>query len=287
MPTTKNKTKRKRQGARSKRRSQFSAETADRHVLYQLAVQDVESEIDFVDETFQELRGKRAARLREDFCGTGNTSCEWVSRRKTNHAVGLDIDEPTLSWGRENNVTKLPAAARKRVSLLNENVLTPGREAKGMDIVLAMNFSYFTFQTRDLMRGYFAEVKRSLAPGGLFMLDFYGGYESMQEQEEERDIEGKFTYIWEQHSYNPISGHLRTYIHFEFKDGTRMKRAFSYDWRLWTLPELRETLAEAGFAKSTVYCEGTDEDGEGDGNFEPAETCDADASFIAYIVAEP
>ena len=72
-----------------------------------------------------------------------------------------------------------------------------------------------------------------------------------------------------------------------FPDGSRLKRAFSYEWRLWTLPELREILEEAGFDPVTVYWQGTDEEtGEGDGVFEPAEEGEPDPSWIVYIVAE-
>ncbi len=42
------------------------------------------------------------------------------------------------------------------------------------------------------------------------------------------------------------------HIDFKFEDGSVQKRAFSYDWRLWILPEIREVLAEAGFRRSTV-----------------------------------
>ena len=88
--------------------------------------------------------------------------------------------------------------------------------------------------------------------------------------EEERECDG-FTYIWEQASFNPIDGMMDCHIHFTFPDGSRMDRAFSYRWRLWTLPELREMLAEAGFRDIVVYWEGTDEDAnEGNGIFEPA-----------------
>ena len=45
------------------------AQLADRHELYEQSVQDVESEIDFVDEAFVEYRGRTATILREDFCG--------------------------------------------------------------------------------------------------------------------------------------------------------------------------------------------------------------------------
>ena len=68
------------------------ASKADVHALYQQAVQCVEAEIDFVDETFAKLRRRRARRLREDFCGTASAACEWVRRRRTNRAVAVDID---------------------------------------------------------------------------------------------------------------------------------------------------------------------------------------------------
>ena len=271
---------------RRKRRSRFSAATADRHILYQLAVQNVEAEIDFVDDTFRELRGRRAKRLREDFCGTAATSCEWVRRRPSNTAVGLDIDRETLDWGEGHNIGALSPAQQKRVALLPRDVRKPGRGAGNMDIVLAMNFSYNCFKMRAEMLAYFSAVRRSLAPGGLLFMDFYGGAESMSEQEEPRECEG-FTYVWEHARFNPITGDLRCHIHFHFPDGSKMRRAFSYEWRLWTLPEVREILAEAGFSRSTVYWEGDDGDGGGDGEFTPTEEGDACDSWIAYLVVEP
>jgi hypothetical protein len=65
-----------------------------------------------------------------------------------------------------------------------------------------------------------------------------------------------------------------------------MKKAFSYEWRLWTLPEIRELLLEAGFSKATVYWEGEDEDGEGNGEFTPEAEGEPDPAWIVYIVAE-
>jgi SAM-dependent methyltransferase len=267
----------------------FTAATADRHILYQLAVQAVDAEIDFVDDTYKALRGRRASRLREDFCGTANTSCEWVRRRPTNTAVGLDLDQPTLDWGVAHNLAKLKPAARSRIRLLNRDVLRPGPDAGRMDIILAMNFSYWVFKTRARLREYFRAARASMAPGGLFMLDFYGGYEAMKIQRERRPVAGKvrgFTYVWDQASYNPISGDMTCHIHFHFPDGSRMNRAFSYDWRLWTVPEVREVLAEAGFARSTIYWEGDDGDGGGNGEFTPSDTGEACAAWIAYLVAE-
>ena len=76
-------------------------------------------------------------------------------------------------------------------------------------------------------------------------------------------------------------------IHFEFPDGSRIDRAFSYRWRLWTLPEIQELLQEAGFGQVDVYWEGTDaETNEGDGVYTPSTTGDADPGWVCYIVAQ-
>ena len=72
------------------------ANQADRYVLYEKAVQCVEAEIDMVDETFQSLRSRTARNLREDFCGTANTSCEWVQRRDDNQAYAVDLDKKVI-----------------------------------------------------------------------------------------------------------------------------------------------------------------------------------------------
>ena len=80
---------------------------------------------------------------------------------------------------------------------------------------------------------------------------------------------------------------MNCHIHFEFPDRSRMDQAFSYYWRLWTLPEIRELLIEAGFSAVTVYWEGTDrKTNEGDGIYSPAETGDADPGWVCYIVAQ-
>jgi hypothetical protein len=45
-------------------------------------------------------------------------------------------------------------------------------------------------------------------------------------------------------------------------------------------------LHDAGFGNVTVYWEGEDEDGEGNGIFTPNDKGEADLAWIAYIVAE-
>ncbi len=267
----------------SKTHRQKLAARADRHVLYQKAVQDPAAELDFVCKTYRRLRGQALRRLREDFCGTAHTACAFVRRHKDNIACGVDIDPEVLAWGREHNVAALNPAQRARLTLIEADVRTAGTEP--VQAVLAMNFSYYLFHERQILIEYFRNVRRNLAADGVFFLDAYGGYESHMNITEKRKCDG-FTYVWEQAEFNPIDHRLQCYIHFRFKDGSRLERAFSYDWRLWTLPELTEILRAAGFTEVTVYWEGTDEEsGEGDGIFTPATRGDADAGWVCYLTA--
>jgi SAM-dependent methyltransferase len=257
---------------------------ADRHYLYQESVQDTEAEIDFVEETWAKLRDRPAELLREDFCGTANTACEWIRRDPQHYAIGVDLDAEVLEWGRLNNLVRLDSDQLSRIELLQENVLNTSPALA--DIVLAMNFSYYLFLVRADLLDYFRCVHAGLMDDGIFFLDAYGGYDAPREIEEERECEG-FTYIWEQASFNPIDASMTCHIHFEFPDRSRMDRAFSYCWRLWSLPEISELLTEAGFSEVTIYWEGTDEKtNEGDGIYKPAVIGDADPGWVCYVVAQ-
>jgi SAM-dependent methyltransferase len=266
------------------KRRRSMAQRADRHVLYQRSVQCVEAEVDFVDSTYRTLRGRFGTVLREDFCGTASTACEWVKRRRSNLAFGVDIDPDVLAWGSQHNVDKLGAHA-KRVSLICDDVMT-ARTPMPPNVVLAMNFSYWVFKSRLALRRYFRVTRESLQDEGILFLDAYGGHDAFKVTKDRHKYPG-YTYIWDQARYNPISGEMVAHIHFAFPDGSKLQRAFTYEWRLWTLPEIRELLDEAGFSRSTVYWQGTEEEtGEGDGDFKPATVGDPDPAWIAYIVAE-
>jgi hypothetical protein len=259
------------------------AERADRHHLYERAVQDADAELEFVEAEYRRLRGRNARFLREDFCGTASVATAWVRRHRQNRAVGVDLDASVLAWGEAHHVAALSRHARGRLQLLNEDVLQASTAPQ--DIILAMNFSYWIFKSRALLRDYFRATREALADDGIFILDCFGGYDAFRVLKEKRQLRG-FTYVWDQASYNPVNGDLRCHIHFRFPDGSRLREAFSYDWRLWTLPEIREVLAEAGFAGSIVYWQGWDDDAaEGDGDYQPVETADPDAGWIAYLVA--
>ncbi len=276
MATKKSK-KRKNKGWRN-------AANSDRHELYELSVQDAESECEIIDQVWSECRQRKATSIREDFCGTALTASAWVKLRKDNEAVCVDNDQTVLDWAADRVKERLADNERSRISFVNSDVNTVN--TKPVESVLAMNFSYYLFKTRKDLLAYFRSVHKSLTDDGLFLLDAYGGSDSFLEMEEDRDLDG-FTYIWDQHSYSPVTGDAINHIHFSFPDGSRMEKAFTYEWRLWTLPEIQEVLKEAGFSKVVVYWEGSDEDSEeGNGEWEVTRCGEACEGWIAYLVAE-
>ncbi len=275
--------KSKKGGKSGKKKSRIPlARHADRHDLYQQSVQEPVADIRFFKRVFKQEFGRLPLLMREDFCGTGFLSCAWAAASKEMTAFGVDIDPDPLRWGEEHNRAPLAAKARQRVELMEGNALDVlDRKA---DIVSALNFSWFCFLTREELLRYFRAAFENVASEGLFILDIEGGPEVQSLLEEEREVDG-FTYVWDQDVFDGIGNRAICHIHFRFPDGSEMKKAFSYDWRIWGLAEMRDVLSEAGFARSEVYWEGTDKDGDGNGVFTRRERAENTDAWIAYVVA--
>jgi SAM-dependent methyltransferase len=265
----------------------------DKYYLYTAAVQSVDADISFFRRVYRKERGGPFRTLREDFCGTAVLAREWVRRSPEHRALGVDLDPQPLAWGERHYGPRL-GRARDRIRFECADV----RDVNGprVDLVAALNFSYSVFKTRDELGAYFRRVRRSLARDGLFVLDAWGGADTMGADTERRRVPAErafdgtrvpsFTYVWEQERFNPIDHTMRCHINFTLRDGTRVRRAFSYDWRLWTLPEIRELLAEAGFSSSAVYAEGwDDEEDEPNGIFRRKTYFENIAAWVAYVVA--
>ena len=286
--TTAEKT-RSRQSARAKKaaltKEPTMAELADRHALYQESVQNSEFELDFIDDTFKELTGRTAASMREDFCGTAISSVEWVERRDTNTAIGVDFDPEVLGWGEKHNASRLKPEQRKRLTLLEEDVTTVTTEK--VDVIQAYNFSYWFFQERKVMLDYFKRTREALVDDGILFLDVFGGSECYQTQKEKRKLDG-FKYIWEQAEFNAITNELKCHIHFHFPDKSKLKKAFSYTWRVWGAKELREILEEAGFSETIVYRQEFDpKTDEALDEYIATDEAEDYACWLGYLVARP
>ena len=263
------------------------ADRADPHALYEKSVQSPDYDVPFFAEYFEQYTGRPLRVLREDFCGTAAMSAHFVTRHPENRAVGIDLDWPTLNWGIKHNVSPLTVDQQNRLTLIHGNVLD--HHPSHAHLTLALNFSYMVFKDRPMLLQYFKRVKLSLQPGGMFILDIWGGSESQVLQEESREIDGHdigdFTFIWDQDAFDPATYFCTMRMHFAFQDGSEMRNAFVYDWRMWTMPEVMELMNEAGFRDVHFLWEGTDrKTNEGTGIYHRMEHGEADLAWVAYIV---
>ncbi len=258
--------------------------THEQYKMYSQAVQDASFDLEFLNDEYQRLIGHRPLSFREDFCGAGYLSSEWVKQSDKHTAIGIDLCEDALRYGQEYYRAALTQEQQARLHYLKQDVLLS--DGIHSDIIVAFNFSYWIFKTRETLRQYFISVRKSMNKDSIFFLDTKGGTEVVMVGTEDKKFR-EFTYYWECESYNPINRECTFSIHFKPKGKPKQYRAFTYHWRYWSIPEIRELLAEAGFSQSIVYMEGEDENDEGDGNFEPIEEDEDSAIWVAYIAALP
>ncbi|CAN1171430.1 hypothetical protein LINPERPRIM_LOCUS7963 [Linum perenne] len=174
---------------------------------------------------------------------------------------------------------------------LKRNCPIPAR-----DIVCAFNFSCCCLHKRVELVLYFKNVLDCLSrKGGIFVMDLYGGTSSEQKLRLQRRFPN-FTYMWEQDEFDIVSRKTRISLHFHLlKQQRKLRHAFSYSWRLWSLPEIKDCLEEAGFQSVHFWLrkmpdveESRSTEGFGAGRdikYEEVQKFEQEDSWNAYIVA--
>ncbi|XP_021278272.1 uncharacterized protein LOC110412131 [Herrania umbratica] len=129
-----------------------------------------------------------------------------------------------------------------------EEFIQAESEIPARDIVCAFNYSCCCLHKRVELVLYFKHVLEALSrKGGIFVMDLYGGTSSEQSLRLQRRFPN-FTYTWEQAEFDIIERKTRISLHFHLqKQQKKLRHAFSYSWRLWSLPEIKDCLEEAGF----------------------------------------
>lgn len=258
----------------------------DKYEYYLESVQSPQEDMKFLDRVYREARGKKAKAIvmREDFCGTFANCKAWVELDGDRIAHGVDLDPEPLAWGMERHFEKLSPEARRRLEIHRKDVM--GKDLPKADVICGMNFSYFIFKEREVLKAYFKNCLRTLNEGGVLVLDCFGGSKCYEPIEEETEFDKpKFSYFWDQDTFDPLTAHAQFYIHFKRPGEAKRKNVFSYDWRMWNVPELKDLLLECGFSKVNLYWEGVDDEGGGDGDFQIAEKGDDCESWICYLAA--
>jgi hypothetical protein len=253
----------------------------DKYAYYQSTVQNPAADIDFMRGTYRSINRKSPLVFREDFCGTFMNSVHWVNHVRGGKAYGVDIDREPLDWGRTHNATKLDPKLQKNLLVVQKSVLA--KDLPSADIICALNFSYMTLKKREDFAEYLKKCRQKLNSGGLLFMDCMGGTDCQIPNEEVRDYPG-FRYTWELETFDPIHNHANYSIHYRVKGGGFHRRVFTYDWRMWSIPEIREMMEDVGFRESRVYWEGNKRNGEGNGVYSLTEKGEPCETWIAYIV---
>lgn len=250
--------------------------TFDKHDLYELCVQSPTH----LAPLLRAVHGRDPAVLGEDFAGTAALSYEWVKRAGA-RAVAVDLDAEALG----------KHADHAMVSKVVSDVQTV---PDACDVLFVGNFSIGYLHTRAELVAYLRHARSRMSPGGVFVCDTYGGESAFLTGEVHRPhpMAGGHIcrYTWEQRHADPLTGMVTDVIHFRIERAgvieEEMFDAFVYEWRLWSVPELRDALAEAGFAKAEVYAKLADAwDDEGNAYVQPVMDAEdeLDDSFIVMV----
>ncbi|MFK7962088.1 MAG: class I SAM-dependent methyltransferase [Phycisphaerales bacterium] len=239
----------------------------DRHDFYEICVQSAEDSVPLLEA----VHGERPRRLGEDFAGTAAVARAWVQRVDDGSAIAVDRDAEAL---RRGEALASAAGISGDVQFVTADVRElPDDVAGSVDVVYVGNFSICELHLRTELVTYLRAARARLRPGGVFVCDLYGGVGCHEIGTAERTEPGpkgtSILYTWEQREADPLTGRVVNALHFEHfaADGETLaefSNAFTYDWRLWSVPELRDALQDAGFSATEVHGRQPDAmDGEG------------------------
>ena len=239
----------------------------NRHTLYELCVQSVRHAVPLL----RAIHGNAPRILGEDFAGTAALSRHWLETDAEARAIAVDSDADTLAHAGEH----------ERLTTIVGDVL--GCDAPA-DVIFVGNFSIGYLHTRAELVRYLRhahgrlgstspERERGGSSSNVFVCDTYGGETSFAIGEVHRphpipeDKLAEFgvepgtrvRYTWEQREADPLTGMVTNAIHFRLERAGVISEefidAFVYEWRLWSVPELRDAMLEAGFAETAVYAQ--------------------------------
>jgi SAM-dependent methyltransferase len=249
--------------------------------LYRLAVQHPLAEVAFIERCWSHHHPADADAepmlLREDFAGTCAVASAWCASDPDRQAMAIELDEPTARW----------AADRfddPDLHILVDDVVNVDEPA--VDVTVSLNFSTLVYHDRPALLRYLANARRGLNPGGLLVMDLFGGTNAQKPITQRRRVEPDeagiepFDYRWDQRGADPQTRRIDCRIHFTLDDGRRIEDAFIYDWRLWRPGELIGAALEAGFAEAALWWAPPG----GPDPFEPVPGEPDESDWVGYVV---
>jgi len=255
---------------------------------------------------------RRAKLLAEDFCGSALLARGWCLADPKRRAVATDIDAVVLAHSKPH----------RRLTLIQADVCGKDPEqaaAKALgakaDVVQVGNFSIGELHERSELTAYLKQVRGRVADDGLFVCDMYAGpgaWKRCKASVDHPAIEldtarlevgrlgrlgglkhARVRYTWRQIEADLATGLVHNAIDFALlnRSGSEvwsLKNAFKYNWRLWSIAELRDALHDAGFSRIEVYGDSPDAmDAKGDAYVTPLEVLETRTSAVVYVAARP
>lgn len=221
----------------------------DRYWFYERAVQSPACLVPFL----LSLHGGRPRRLREDFCARARLCDAWIESVPEGEALGIDRDHELLAR----------ALPHPRKILLTADLCGEHPRHVLCDVTFVGNFSIGELPSRADLCRYLKAVREQTAPGGILVVDTYGGPSAwrtgsmlrMHTLPDGRRIH----HVWEQRAIDPRSQRVENVLHFRLEDRGEIvaecSEAFVYRWRLWSLAELADAAVESGWGPSSVHPE--------------------------------
>lgn len=217
--------------------------------LYELCVQSPRHMVGLL----RAIHGGEPRVLAEDFCGSASVSREWIKREGCS-AIAADIDPVPLARARDR-------CGSHSLRLERRDVIRDDSLPGPADVIFVGNFSIGEIHDRPTLVRYLRRSHDRLSPRGVFICDTYGGESAFRMGAVTRRHaapDGAIVhYTWEQRRADPATGMVENALHFRVQRAGEivldLPDAFTYRWRLWSIPELRDAMAEAGFVATSVH----------------------------------
>jgi hypothetical protein len=251
--------------------------------LYERTVLSAAHEAYFVVRAFADAFARTPTDLREDFAGTAAVAVRFVRNGEGRRATAVDKDAVALAYGERVHKGGLSSHVRERIRLVVGDVCAI--ESGPHDVIHVGNASHNAIKDPHALADYFTRAYARLGHEGLFIVEVFGGTVHTEPGivDDETRTHG-VVHRFHSAALDPVTRGRVYFIDFVDDDGTVLDRAFTYDWRMWTLDELEPLLRAAGFADVSFYVEPRDAAGAPAGEFARVREAPKGERFVCYLV---
>lgn len=259
--------------------------------LYEHCVQNIPMTLRMVEAMHAAGARSTARTLHEDFSGSAAFAHAWCSSGPKRSALAIDMDPEAHADGKAHARLKRLTADLAR---LPRTIPSPSKA----DVVYAGNFATCELHAREALVAYLSRARQRLTPGGVFVCDLYAGPGAWRTGDT-RVVHPplpelptyRVAYTWRQREADLVNGLVSNAIDFEIVNARgvavhELVNAFTYHWRLWSIPELRDAMAQAGFGEVDVYPDSPEAvDADGVAYLNPMDFLETKSSTVVYVCA--